>query len=79
MTVARFPVYSQLDSAGGAQRGTVEIDRDTKTFIVRPHRRHKTYELPLNVVADLVCKTIILAEIQEKKRARKAARRTRAA
>lgn len=79
MSVSRFPVYSQLDSAGGSQRGTVEIDRETKMLTVRPHRKHRTYTMPLDMVATMVCQRIILNELHEQKKAKKAAKRSRAA
>ena len=72
MTCARFPVTGSLDGTGRRQRGTVTIDRETGTFTVRPLRRKKTYELPLSVVADLVCKTIIISELRERRAAKKA-------
>jgi len=79
MTVARFPVYSQLDGAGGAQRGAVEIDRQTRMVTVRPHKKRRVYTMSLDMVADMICKRIILNELHEQKKAKKAARRARAA
>jgi hypothetical protein len=79
MSVARFPVYSQLDSAGGSQKGTVEIDRETKMVTVRPHKKHRVYTMPLDMVATMICQRIILNELHDEKKAKKAAKRTRAA
>lgn len=72
MSTARFPVTGTLDSAGGRQRGTVLIDRESGMFTVRPLRRKKTYELDLGTVATMVCRALILAELREKKAAKKA-------
>lgn len=72
MSVARFPVIGTLDGAGGRQKGTVEIDRETGDFHVRPFRRKRTYHLPLSTVATLVCKAVILGELREKQAAKKA-------
>lgn len=70
--VARFPVTGSLDGAGGRRKGTVMIDRASGDFIVRPRGRRRTYQLPLNTVADLVCAVIIKDELREKKALKKA-------
>ena len=59
---ARFPVTGVLDGAGGRKDGTVLIDRENKTFSVRPKRSHTTYTLTLGEVADMVCRSIILGK-----------------
>lgn len=70
MSTARFRVYAALDSAGSPQKGTVEIDRETGMFYVRPHKRRKRYEMPLSVVATMVCRAEILDEMRRKKEAK---------
>ena len=79
MAIARFPVVAHLDSAGGKQKGTVEIDRESGLFSVRPHRRQRKFTMPLSMVADMVVQRIVHNELQEKKRAKKAHRKTGAA
>jgi len=79
MSVARFPVVAHLDGAGGKKKGTVEIDRDTNMLSVRPYRSHRTYDMPLEMVATMVCQRILTNEVMEKQRAKKAAKRSRAA
>jgi hypothetical protein len=75
MSTAHFPVYWSFD---GTSQGTVSIDRGAGTFTVRPHRRHKSYELPLAFVAQIVAERCIKAEVLrkrlEKARAKKAGR-----
>lgn len=72
---ARFPVIGRLDRAGGVTRGTVTIDRSTLIFAVRAHKKHRVYSMPLSTVADMVCRTIIVAEHREKRAAKRARRR----
>jgi hypothetical protein len=74
---SRFPVIGKLDRAGGVARGTVTVDRVTGIFEVRPLRRRRTYALPLSVVADMVVRTIVLAEWRERRAAKKHRRRSR--
>lgn len=68
-------VVGKLDSAGPRIPGTVTINRSAGLFIVRPLRRHRTYELPLDVVADMVVGRITRAEAFEKRLQRAARRR----
>lgn len=75
MRPARFRVFGRFDVAGGIQEATVTVDRDTKTFKVRPLRRHRSYDLDLATVAAIVCQRIISMEVREKRAARKARRR----
>lgn len=75
MSVARFPVVAHLDGAGGVKPGTVEIDRETKMFRVRPKRQHRVYELPLGVVATMVCRQVLIGEELDRRKAKKAARK----
>lgn len=60
MSVARFSVFAVLDGAGGKQKGVVTIDRDTGLVTVRPHGKHATYNMPLNQVADFICRSALL-------------------
>jgi hypothetical protein len=62
MSTSRFAVTGALDGAGGVQDGTVLIDRVAKTFGVRVYNKRRIYMLPLSVVADMVVKSIIMAE-----------------
>jgi hypothetical protein len=71
MSVARFQVLG-LFTRARPEKGTVEIDRTAKTFSVRPHRMHRQYTMNLDDVASFVVRTIIRAEVAEKKAARKA-------
>ena len=71
MSVAKFKVVGRLDMASRPSVGTVLIDRQAGLFSVRPLRRHKMYTLPLSSVAELVCRSIIAAEVREKKAKRK--------
>lgn len=70
MSVAKFRVVGQLDGAGGMKEGTVEIDRATGTFRVRPLRSRTAYELPLKDVATWVCRQHQFAIVREEKKAR---------
>jgi len=57
--------------------GTVVVERataDADLFHVRPLRRRRVYTLPLSTVAEMVVRSIVLAEVRAKKAA-KAARR----
>jgi len=74
MRVARFRIIGRLDSAGSPQVGTVVINRQTGLFTVRPLRRKRVYEMPLAIVAEVVCKKIIIAELIEKRKAKKGRR-----
>lgn len=72
MSRAVFRVYGRLD---GATEGTVVIDRDTGLVSVRPLRRKRVYKLPLTWVAQTILERVVKAEIAEKRRAKKLARR----
>ncbi len=71
MSTAKFSVYSTLDSAGGMQKGTFEVDRETGVVTVRPHRSRVVYEALLNNLATLVCKQS-LGVVREEKKLKKA-------
>lgn len=79
MSLARFRVMGALDGAGGARSGTVVIDRAAGLLHVRPLRSRRVYTMPLSMVADMVCKRIIMNEMYEKRasRAKKKGRRGR--
>jgi hypothetical protein len=70
MSVAKFKVYGPLDGAGGNKKGTVEIDRKTGMFTVRPLRSRTVYELSLNDVATWLCRQHQFAIVREEKRAK---------
>jgi len=73
-TKAHFKILGVLDFASRASRATVTIDRASHIFSVRPHKRRRVYELPLDVVAGMVVRKIVIAEINIKRAAKKAAR-----
>lgn len=75
MSVARFLVLAQLDNAGAAQKGIVEIDRESGLCTVRPYRKQRSYTMPLNMVADMICKRIIFNELADERRAKKKVKR----
>lgn len=69
MSVAKFKVTGLFD---GARRATVEIDRDSLLFTVRPHRRHKvTDPIPLATVAQLVLHRMAKLALSEARAKRK--------
>ncbi len=74
MSRSRFRVRGRLDMASRIQEGTVIIDRVSRTIAVRPLRRRKTYELPLDVVAEWICRQVLLVEAK-RRRAEQAERR----
>ena len=67
---AHFKVSGRLDNASARQPGTVTIDRGARVFTVRPHGRRRVYELPLDVVAEMVVTRILRAEVFAKRLAR---------
>lgn len=72
---ARFRVVARLDMASRATPGTVTIDRSAGgTFAVRPLRRRREYVLPLATVAELVVRSIIVAEVRAKRAERRGGR-----
>jgi hypothetical protein len=64
-TRAHFRVTARFDTSGLLE-GTVTINRMTGLFTVRPLRRHRTYELPLSAVADMVVSRVIRGEVLER-------------
>lgn len=77
MRRSRFSVVGVLDGAGGARKGTVIIERASGIMYVRPYRKRRIYAMPLSMVADMVCRRIILNELHEKRAAKRARRRAR--
>lgn len=77
MSVARFKVRQAvpMDDASKPQTATVEVDRAAELFTVRPFRRRRAYTLPLNRVAQMVVRGILLAERLEHGRTKAAAKR----
>ena len=73
---SRFRVIGRLDAASRIQEGTVTISRSNGIFSVRPLRRHREYSLPLSTVAELVCRSIIRAEVLERKAKKRHQKRT---
>jgi hypothetical protein len=55
MSTSKFDVIGQLDRSR-VMKGKVIIDRDAALYTVRPHRKRKTYTLPLLTVAGRVCR-----------------------
>ena len=70
MSLARFRVRGVLDGAGGARSGTVVIDRAAGLMHVRPLRSRRVYTMPLSMVADMICKRILMNEVHDKRAAR---------
>lgn len=75
MSRSRYRVMGRLDGAGGVRVGTVTIDRTTGILEVRPLRRRRVFSMPLSTVADMVCRAIVVAEVREKRAAKRAQRR----
>jgi hypothetical protein len=74
----RFRVVGRLDMASRPIYGTVVIERATAEadlFHVRPLRRRRVYTLPLSTVAEMVVRAIVVAEVRERRAARKRGRR----
>jgi hypothetical protein len=76
MRVARFNVLALL-TRSRPEKGTVEVNRDSNTVSVRPHKMHRTYDMQLDDVASFIVRTVIRAEVAEKRAAKKAARKAR--
>jgi hypothetical protein len=60
-----------------AWRATVTIDRGSLVFGVKLFRRRRTFELPLELVAQQVAFQVIAAEAKAKREAKAAARKAR--
>jgi hypothetical protein len=61
-------VYARLDMAAQMQKGALTIDRATNLVEVRPLRRRRVYALPLDWVAHMICRHVIMTELQDKRR-----------
>lgn len=72
----RFPVTGKFDMSR-YQEGTVTVDRASGIFSVRPKRRRRSYDLPLDKVAEMVVQRIIKAEVFQKRVEKAARRKTR--
>jgi hypothetical protein len=72
-----FRVCGRLDMASRPQYGTVTVQRagDSDLFHVRPLHRRRVYTLPLSTVAEMVVRTIVMAEVRERRRTRGGRRR----
>jgi hypothetical protein len=77
MRCSRFSVVGVLDGAGGVRKGTVIIERASGIMYVRPYRKRRIYAMPLAMVADMVCRRIIMNELHEKRAAKNKNRRGR--
>lgn len=77
MKASHFRVVALLEMASRPQIATVTIDRAANLFTVRPLRRRRVYTLPLADVASMVVRGLIRAEVLERARAKKEARRAR--
>lgn len=65
MSKAKFAVKGKFDCAT-MQPGSVVIDREQKTFSVRPRGRRRVFTLPLDYVAEIVCCRVIKWEVGNK-------------
>lgn len=68
-------VHGRLDAASRIQQGTMTIDVGAGLISVRPLRRHRTYELPLEHIASYIVRKVIMTELALKKAAKKARRK----
>jgi hypothetical protein len=65
---------AKMDGAG-VDRGTLEV---SPGFVrVRPFRRRRWYELPIDVVAAVVVQRVLMAEVAERRKAKLEARKAR--
>lgn len=76
MSVARFRTGGRLEMASRYTSATVTVDREAGLVHVRPLRRRRVYTMPLSAVAEWIVRRTILAELAEKRRARRARRST---
>ncbi len=59
----------------GKNEATVSIDRNNNLVSVRPKHMHKSYELRLEDVAQIIIWRVLKEELQEKKKAKLAKRK----
>jgi len=71
MTTAKFKVFSGGKHFDGEAEASVVINRDSNLISVRPKGRHRTYELRLEDIAQIIIERIIKAEVREKKMAKR--------
>ena len=76
MTIAKFKVLGSHRAYNGCNEATVTIDRANNFISVRPKRQHRTFELRLEDVAQIIVERICKAEALEKKKAKMAKRKT---
>jgi hypothetical protein len=75
---ARARVMGRFDSASALQQATVTIQRVNGAgglFSVRVFHKRRQYELPLGVVAEMVCQRIIKGEVFQARLAKRRGRR----
>ena len=72
---AHVKVIGRFDMASRTQEGTLTIDMGSRTIRVRPLRRRKVYELPLDSVAEWIVRRVIMAELAAKRAEKRAKRR----
>jgi hypothetical protein len=70
---SHFKVFGR--DFNGKDEASITIDKERDMFIVRPKHFHTTYELPLSAVANMVIYSVIRANIDAKKREKKAKRK----
>lgn len=70
-----FRVTGRFESASRINEGTVTIDRNARTFSVRQLRHRRVFTVSLDYVADHVVRSMLAAEVREKKAAKKARRK----
>jgi hypothetical protein len=58
-------ITAYLELASHESEGTVTVDRDHNLFSVRPLHGRRVYELPLNKVAEMVVRDIIMSEVKK--------------
>ena len=78
MGVVRFKVFGTgQNSFNGQLEATVTIDRGNNLVTVRPKRMHKTYTMRLEDLARGIIYKVVVAELQEKKKAKAAKKKIR--
>ena len=61
---AIFKIKGPIDTVAKVQTGTVTINHGSNLFSVRPSRSHKSYEMRLEDVAEMVAKRTIASELK---------------
>lgn len=77
MNAAHFRIVALLELASRPQAATVSIERRSGLFMVRVLHHKRVYTLPLANVASDVVRGIIRAELREKQKAKREARKAR--